>query len=426
MGRTTVSTPACERLASSTTTCTASWRGHRAGRTWWPASASRACRRLPPQRAWITSWAWRCGGGAPRCWDRIGTWRRTPGCETAPRWTTPWLLPACCHPPGSRRSTWTPGSAVRSCCRSMSWLAWPGPARNPSCGWRSSQRRSPPQASRPPGSRPPIERRWPAATRQAIGVKSIVAYRHGLDFDPSPPSASDVVEHAGLWLADISSGGPLRLTDPVILRFVLWCGVETALPLQLHTGYGDSDLDLRRCDPLLLTGFIRATLGRTRILLLHTYPFHRQAGYLTQMFPHVYTDIGLGVNHTGIQSEQLVAEMLEVAPFRKIALLLGRLGPAGTAPARQLAVPPGPEPRARPLGGRGRLVTRGRPDGRGAHRVAERSPGLRPLIDPRSGSEFEGLRSRSAGPHAPIRVPSGSGALSCRSGRATTSHGSTV
>jgi len=156
------------------------------------------------------------------------------------------------------------------------------------------------------------------ATRSAIGVKSIVAYRHGLDFDPSPPSASDVVEHAGRWLASVAAGGALRLRDPVILRFVLWSGVETALPLQVHTGYGDSDLDLRRCDPLLLTGFIRATLGRTRILLLHTYPFHRQAGYLAQMFPHVYTDIGLGVNHTGIQSEQLVAEMLEVAPFRKI------------------------------------------------------------------------------------------------------------
>jgi predicted TIM-barrel fold metal-dependent hydrolase len=156
------------------------------------------------------------------------------------------------------------------------------------------------------------------ATRNAIGVKSIVAYRHGLDFDPAPPSAAEVVEHAGRWLASTAAGGSLRLTDPVILRFVLWCGVETALPIQVHTGYGDSDLDLRRCDSLLLTGFIRATLGRTRILLLHTYPFHRQSGYLAQMFPHVYTDIGLGVNHTGIQSEQLVAEMLEVAPFRKI------------------------------------------------------------------------------------------------------------
>jgi predicted TIM-barrel fold metal-dependent hydrolase len=36
------------------------------------------------------------------------------------------------------------------------------------------------------------------------------------------------------------------------------------------------------------------------------------------MFPHVFMDIGLGVNHAGIQTEQLVAEMLEVAPFRKI------------------------------------------------------------------------------------------------------------
>ena len=156
------------------------------------------------------------------------------------------------------------------------------------------------------------------ATRDAIGVKSIVAYRGGLDVDPSPPSAAEVTEHAGRWLASIAGGGPVRLTDSVILRFLLWSGVETGLPLQIHTGFGDSDLDLRRADPLLLTGFIRATEGRTRILLLHTYPFHRHAGYLAQMFGHVYMDIGLGVNHTGVQSEQLVAEMLEVAPFSKI------------------------------------------------------------------------------------------------------------
>ncbi len=156
------------------------------------------------------------------------------------------------------------------------------------------------------------------ATRDAVGVKSIIAYRGGLDVDPSPPSAADVIDRAGRWLARIAAGGARRLMDPVILRFALWCGVETALPLQVHTGYGDSDLELQRSDPLLLTGFIKATQGRTQILLLHTYPYHRQAGYLAQMFPHVYTDIGLGVNHTGIQSEQLVAEMLEVAPFRKI------------------------------------------------------------------------------------------------------------
>jgi predicted TIM-barrel fold metal-dependent hydrolase len=155
-------------------------------------------------------------------------------------------------------------------------------------------------------------------TRDAIGVKSIIAYRAGLDVDPAPPAAAEVQRHAGRWLATLAGGGPSRLTDSVILRFLLWSGVETGLPLQIHTGYGDADLDLRRADPLLLTGFLRATQGRTRILLLHTYPFHRHAGYLAQMFPHVFMDIGLGVNHAGIQTEQLVAEMLEVAPFRKI------------------------------------------------------------------------------------------------------------
>ena len=156
------------------------------------------------------------------------------------------------------------------------------------------------------------------ATRDAVGVKSIIAYRGGLDLDPAPPSATEVADHAGRWLASIAAGGLVRVTDRVILRHVLWSGVDTTLPLQIHTGYGDSDLDLQRSDPLLLTGFMRATQGRTRILLLHTYPFHRHAGYLAQMFAHVYTDIGLGVNHSGVQSEQLVAEMLEVAPFRKI------------------------------------------------------------------------------------------------------------
>ncbi len=102
------------------------------------------------------------------------------------------------------------------------------------------------------------------ATRDAVGVKSIIAYRGGLDVDPSPPSEADVVDHAGRWLARIPAGGARRLTDRVILRFALWCGVETALPLQVHTGYGDTDLELQRSDPLLLTGFIRATQGRTQ------------------------------------------------------------------------------------------------------------------------------------------------------------------
>jgi predicted TIM-barrel fold metal-dependent hydrolase len=157
-----------------------------------------------------------------------------------------------------------------------------------------------------------------AEAAKAVGLKSIMAYRHGLDFDPAPPSSREVVDHAGAWLREIETSAVVRLVDPVLLRFVLWEGVAIGKPLQMHTGYGDTDLDLDRSDPLLLTTFLRATEERCPVMLLHTYPFQRHAGYLAQMFPHVFMDVGLAVNYAGAQSAQIIAESLEVAPFTKV------------------------------------------------------------------------------------------------------------
>jgi len=156
------------------------------------------------------------------------------------------------------------------------------------------------------------------AAAGAVGLKSIIAYRCGLDFDPARPSDREVTERAGGWFREIQKTGRSRLTDPVLLRFGLWEGAETGLPLQVHTGYGDPDVDLHRCDPLLLTDFIRATEGTCPVLLLHTYPFQRHAGYLAQMFPHVFIDVGLAVTFTGAASTQVVGESLELAPFTKV------------------------------------------------------------------------------------------------------------
>jgi predicted TIM-barrel fold metal-dependent hydrolase len=152
----------------------------------------------------------------------------------------------------------------------------------------------------------------------AAGLKSIIAYRFGLDFDPAPPADAEVDLHAGDWLREIEATGRTRLADPVLLRFVLWEGARTGLPLQVHAGYGDPDLDLHRADPLLMTDFIRATEDVCPVLLLHNYPYHRNAGYLAQMFHHVFMDVGLAVNHSGAQSGQVIAESLEVAPLTKV------------------------------------------------------------------------------------------------------------
>ena len=149
----------------------------------------------------------------------------------------------------------------------------------------------------------------------AVAVKSIIAYRYGLDFDPARPGRREVTRAAGRWLRR----GRTRMDDPVLLRHLIWAGVDRGLPLQFHTGFGDPDLDLARCDPLLMTGFLRATRDRgVSIMLLHCYPYHRQAGYLAQAFPHVYADVGLAVNHVGARAPAVVAESLELAPFHKV------------------------------------------------------------------------------------------------------------
>ncbi len=153
----------------------------------------------------------------------------------------------------------------------------------------------------------------------AVGLKSVVAYRFGLDFDPEPPSAAEVTAAAGHWLSDAERTGRVRLTDQVLLRHLLWTGAQRGLPLQLHTGFGDRDLDLHRADPLLTAGFLERVepLG-VPVMLLHCYPFHRHAGALAQIFPHVYFDVGLALHYTGARADAIVAEALELAPFSKI------------------------------------------------------------------------------------------------------------
>jgi predicted TIM-barrel fold metal-dependent hydrolase len=165
------------------------------------------------------------------------------------------------------------------------------------------------------------------ATRGAVGTKSIIAYRHGFDIPPERPSERDAVAAAGRVLRD--AGEQVRVEDPTLLRFLLWCGVDRRLPVQLHSGYGDPDLDLHRANPLLLMPWLRATAPTgVPVMLLHNYPYHREAGYLAQVFDHVYFDVGLGVNYVGSQSRQVVAESLELAPFHKVLYSSDAWGPA--------------------------------------------------------------------------------------------------
>ena len=175
-------------------------------------------------------------------------------------------------------------------------------------------------------------------TANAVGVKSIAAYRVGLELSGERPAPAEVEAAAGRWLAQ---GEPVRLADEVLHRHLIWAGIDRRLPVQFHVGYGDSDVDLHRCDPLRLTGFLRATRDTgVPVLLLHNYPFHRNAAYLAQVFEHVFVDVGLITHNAGFRAPAILAETLELAPFGKLlfstdAFGLAELYHLGTALFRQ-------------------------------------------------------------------------------------------
>ena len=159
----------------------------------------------------------------------------------------------------------------------------------------------------------------PAPGVPVAGVKSIAAYRVGLALDGPRPGDAEVDAAAGRWLGAAGPGGaPPRLADETLHRFFIWCGADLGLPIQFHVGYGDRDIDLHRCNPLLLTGLLRALEPTgVPVMLLHNYPYHREAGYLAQVFPHAYADLGLATHNVGSRAPDVLAEALEMAPLRK-------------------------------------------------------------------------------------------------------------
>jgi uncharacterized protein len=144
----------------------------------------------------------------------------------------------------------------------------------------------------------------------AVGFKSIAAYRTGLDLAADRPAEAEVTAAAWRYLR-----APGRLADETLQRFLIWCANDLGKPIQFHVGYGDSDVDLHRCNPLLLTPLLRQLTAP--VMLLHNYPYHREAGYLAQVFPHVYVDTGLATHGLGFRSSVLLAEALELTPYAK-------------------------------------------------------------------------------------------------------------
>lgn len=154
-----------------------------------------------------------------------------------------------------------------------------------------------------------------------VGLKSIAAYRGGLLVEPRS------ADEAGRALAELqearSAGGSGRLTQRPLLEYLLLAALEEAaaieLPVQFHVALGDDDADLRLANPLQLRPIVSdARFHRAPIVLLHCYPYVREAGYLAHLYANVFVDVSLAVPLTGAGTAARFAEALELAPSSKV------------------------------------------------------------------------------------------------------------
>lgn len=159
-------------------------------------------------------------------------------------------------------------------------------------------------------------------SRSAIALKTIAAYRTTFKLDQTAPKEHEVVQAAGRWLAEIDRTGTVRLSDPIIERATLWAAGEICrqrrFPLQVHSGLGiDANVSAR--NPMHFSDFIRCMQDwNVPIMLLHNYPFIREAGWLSRVYHNVYIDTGVVQNYSGPSSARIIRESLETASFSKI------------------------------------------------------------------------------------------------------------
>lgn len=154
-----------------------------------------------------------------------------------------------------------------------------------------------------------------------VALKSIAAYRSGLQLDTK---VSIEAAEEGLY-ADLRAGRPVRIKNKSFIDYLFTKSLEVALfydlPIQIHTGFGDKDLDLRQSNPLHLRTVLEdERFSKCKIVLLHaSYPFSREASYLASVYSQVHLDFGLAIPKLSVQGMiSSFKELLELAPMKKV------------------------------------------------------------------------------------------------------------
>src|SRR5205814_7578670 len=91
-------------------------------------------------------------------------------------------------------------------------------------------------------------------------------------------------------------GGLDRVSETAVAALAANEATGDPLPVQVHCGFGDPDLHLARADPSHLKPLVER-FAETPFVLLHCYPFVREAGWLAHVYRNVHFDVSLAIPH---------------------------------------------------------------------------------------------------------------------------------
>lgn len=173
---------------------------------------------------------------------------------------------------------------------------------------------------------PELEEQFVAALQEQAGkvvaFKSIIAYRAGLEVRVWP---RDSLTESLAQVKQSLAGGRGRLQARPILDTLFLRTLEVAarhrLPVQIHTGFGDRDLDLRVANPLHLRPVLEdRQFAEVPVILLHAYPYVAEAAWLAAVYPQVYLDLSLAIPFLAHRASEAISEALALAPASKLML----------------------------------------------------------------------------------------------------------
>lgn len=158
------------------------------------------------------------------------------------------------------------------------------------------------------------------SSHKVVSLKTICAYRGGLELDlVTPAQAQDNFDCAKTEC--LSKGG--RVTKSPLYHYFLLQAFEIASqqnwPVQVHSGIGDDDADLRQSNPLCFRNILHSqSFSKTNFVFLHCYPFVAESAYLSSIYPNVFMDLSLSVNLASPLADNMVLEALSMAPNSKL------------------------------------------------------------------------------------------------------------